>query len=54
MSNNFTIEDIHRLRCENYDATKELSKKELIEYTKKETSDIRKTLDDIKKQRAAI
>ena len=38
ISNNFTIEDIHNIRHENYEKTKNLLPKELIEKTKKEAS----------------
>lgn len=34
ISNNFTIEEIHKIRYENYEATKKLSPSELIENTK--------------------
>ena len=34
----FTIEDIHRIRCENYEVTKNMLPSELIEKTKKEAT----------------
>jgi hypothetical protein len=34
ISNNFTIEDIHNIRYENYEKTKSMLPKELIEKTK--------------------
>ena len=34
ISNNFTIEDIHNIRYENYENTKTMLPKELIEKTK--------------------
>ncbi len=37
-SNRFTINDIHNIRYENYEKTKDLSPKELIEKTKKEAA----------------
>ena len=36
MSNKFTIEDIHNIRYENYEKTKNMPPKELIDKTKKE------------------
>ena len=35
ISNNFTIEDIHTIRYENYEKTKNMLPRELIEETKK-------------------
>jgi len=35
ISDNFTIEDIHNIRYENYEKTKNMLPKELIEKTKK-------------------
>ena len=35
ISNSFTIEDIHNIRYDNYEKTKDLPPKELIEKTKK-------------------
>jgi len=35
ISDKFTIEDIHNIRYENYELTKDMSPKELIEKTKK-------------------
>jgi len=38
ISSNFTIEDIHNIRFENYEKTKTMSPKELIEKTKREAA----------------
>ena len=37
-SSKFTIEDIHNIRYENYEKTKNLQPKELIEKTKREAA----------------
>lgn len=50
---NFTIEDIHRIRYNNYEKTKCLSHAELIEYTKKEAEEARKMLESIRKNQLA-
>ena len=37
-SGSFTIEDIHKIRFENYEKTKDMLPKELIEKTKREAA----------------
>lgn len=54
MNNTFTIEDIHRVRHENYEATKAFSHKELLDYTKKETADIKKQLEAMKAKKHRV
>ncbi|MCL2048726.1 MAG: hypothetical protein FWG87_08360 [Defluviitaleaceae bacterium] len=36
ISPNFTIEDIHKIRYANYERTKNMTPKEIIEHTRKE------------------
>lgn len=48
--NNFTIEDIHNIRYANYEKTKNLSPKELIEKTKKEATSGWTRLDKLKQK----
>ena len=50
-NNNFTIEDIHNIRYENYEKTKNLSPKELIEKTKKEADIGWKKLLELKQKK---
>jgi len=35
-ANNFTIDDIHEIRYENYERIKDMSNKEIIEFTREE------------------
>jgi len=44
ISNNFTIQDIHNIRYENYEITKNLSADELIDVTKKHADEFKKML----------
>lgn len=48
ISSNFTIEDIHRIRYENYENTKNLKSNELIEKTKKNAEKGWKRLNELK------
>lgn len=41
----FTIDQIHNIRYENYEKTKELSHLELIEYTRKDAEEGRRILE---------
>ena len=52
ISNNFTIEDIHNIRYENYEKTKNLPPRELIEKTKKEASSGWAKLTELKKAKS--
>ncbi|MCL2047829.1 MAG: hypothetical protein FWG87_03785 [Defluviitaleaceae bacterium] len=36
ISNDFTIDDIHKIRYANYERTKNMTPKEIIEHTRKE------------------
>ena len=48
ISDKFTIEDIHQIRYENYEKTKHMTAEELIERTKKEAEEGRRTLAELK------
>jgi hypothetical protein len=48
ISSNFTIEDIHKIRYENYENTKKLSHQELIEKTRKDAEEGMKILGALK------
>lgn len=47
----FTIEDIHRIRFNNYEQTKSLSHVELIEYTRREAEEGRRILESLRNRR---
>lgn len=47
----FTIEDIHKIRYENYKKTKHLSPNDLIEITNKRAEKVIKRLEEIKKEK---
>ncbi len=53
ISKRFTIEDIHEIRCINYEKTKNLSRSELIENTNKRAEAVIKRLADMKKNKPA-
>ena len=36
IKNNFTVEDIHNIRYSNYEKTKGMTRKEIIEHTRRE------------------
>ncbi len=48
ISSNFSIEDIHNIRYENYEKTKNYSHKQLIEKTKEDAKEGLKILETIK------
>jgi hypothetical protein len=50
ISSNFTIEDIHNIRYENYEKTKTMLPKELIEKTKRGAASGWARLAELKKQ----
>ena len=50
ISENFTIEDIHAIRYANYERTKNMSKEELIEDSKKRAEKIKNKLEMLKKE----
>jgi len=47
----FTIEDIHRIRRENFEKTKHMSPQELIEETNKQTVEIERKIEEIRKMK---
>ena len=51
ISSNFTIEDIHNIRYENYEKTKSMLSKELIEKTKREAALGWARLTELKRKR---
>lgn len=46
----FTIEDIHRIRYDNYEKTKHMSPKELIDYTKKQAEEGKRLLKELRQK----
>jgi len=50
ISENFTIKDIHAIRYANYERTKNMSKEELIEDSKKRAEKIKNKLEMFKKE----
>ena len=54
ISSNFTIEDIHNIRYENYEKTKNMLPKELIEKTKKEAASGWARLTELKQKKKVI
>jgi len=51
ISERFTIEDIHQIRCINYEKTKYLSRSELIENTNKRAEAVIKRLAEMKQKK---
>ena len=54
MMNNFTINDIHKIRYENYEKTKNLSHEELLTKTKKEAASGWAKLEKLKKAKIKV
>jgi len=52
MSDKFTIDDIHRIRYENYENTKDLNHQELIEKTQREAEDSKMRINELRKNAA--
>ena len=52
ISKNFTIDDIHKIRYENYEKTKHLTAEELIEKTRSEAKAGRELLAELKEKKA--
>ena len=50
IKNSFTVDDIHNIRYKNYEKTKNMTHKEIIEYTRKEAE---YGLNQLKKLKAA-
>lgn len=51
-SKKFTINEIHRIRYENYEKTKHLTPEELIEKTRSKAKTGRKILAELKRKKA--
>jgi len=53
ISERFSIEDIHKIRRDNYEKTKHLSHSELIENTDKRAEAIKKRLFELKQKKSS-
>lgn len=53
ISERFSIEDIHRIRRDNYEKTKHLSHTELMENTNKRAEVVKKRLLELKQKKAS-
>ena len=51
MSNTFSIDDIHAIRYENYEKTKEMTHEQLLEHTRKEAAEGLKILESLRANR---
>lgn len=51
ISKKFTIEDIHKIRDENYEKTKNMSNEELIEHTRREAAEVEKIIEELRDKR---
>ena len=51
MSNNFDVDDIHKIRYENYEKTKHLSDKELIAKTEKNAKSVIARIEEIRRKK---
>jgi len=49
ISKKFTIEDIHKIRFENYEKTKNMTPEQLIEKTRLEAEEGKRLLQELKK-----
>ena len=54
ISQKFSIEDIHRIRNENYEQTKHMSSDELIENTKLQAEEGKKILRELKNKKGLM
>lgn len=50
ISEKFTIDDIHKIRYENYEKTKDMNPDELIEYTRSEAEECKRLIVEIRKK----
>lgn len=50
----FSIEDIHKIRRNNYEKTKHLSHSELIEKTNKRADVVKKRLSELKQKKLSL
>ena len=51
VSPDFTIDDIHKIRFANYERTKNMTRQELIEHTRREAQPVLDRLSEMKKGR---
>jgi hypothetical protein len=49
-SNNFTVEDIHKIRYESYERRKNMTAEELIKDTKRGAEEGKRIMDELKKK----
>ena len=50
ISEKFTIDDIHKIRYENYENTKSMKPEELIEKTRREAEEGKRLLEELRKR----
>ncbi|GAB6172397.1 hypothetical protein JCM15765_18750 [Paradesulfitobacterium aromaticivorans] len=50
ISEKFTIDDIHKIRYENYENTKDMKPEELIEKTRREAEEGKRLLKELRKK----
>jgi hypothetical protein len=50
ISEKFTIDDIHKIRYENYENTKDMKPEQLIEKTKREAEEGKRLLAELRKK----
>lgn len=50
ISEKFTIDDIHQIRYENYEETKDMKPKELIDKTRREAEEGKRLIEELKKK----
>lgn len=50
ISEKFNIDDIHQIRYENYEKTKDMKSEELIKYTRREAEECKRLLAAIRKK----
>lgn len=50
ISEEFTIDDIHKIRYENYEKTKDMNPDELIKYTRSEAEKSKRLIEEIRKK----
>ena len=48
ISEKFTIDDIHQIRYENYEKTKEMKQEELIEKTRRDAEEGKRLLEELR------
>ena len=53
-NNSFSVEDIHRVREEIYEKTKDLSSDELVNYINDKADEVRKKINKNKKEKLAV